>query len=67
MSLKIFRYFLLGRCKYDTVKLALKGFPEECSLGINSKFRLFFYIGFVKYDFSSTRILINSNTSFDFF
>ena len=32
MSLKIFRYFLLGRCKYDTVKLALKGFPEECSL-----------------------------------
>ena len=32
MSLKIFRYFILGKCKYDTVKLALKGFPEECSL-----------------------------------
>ena len=32
ISLKIFRYFLLGRCKYETVKLALKGFPEECSL-----------------------------------
>ena len=32
MSLKIFRYFLLGRCKYETVKLALKGFPEEHSL-----------------------------------
>ena len=31
-SLKIFKYFILGRCKYDTVKLALKGFPEECSL-----------------------------------
>ena len=32
MSFKIFRYFLIGRCKYDTVKLALKGFPEEYSL-----------------------------------
>ena len=32
MSLKIFRYFILGKCKYETVKLALKGFPEECSL-----------------------------------
>ena len=32
MSLKIFKYYLLGRCEYDTVKLALKGFPEECSL-----------------------------------
>ena len=32
ISLKIFRYFIVGKCKYDTVKLALKGFPEECSL-----------------------------------
>ena len=32
MSLKIFRYFISGKCKYDTVKLALKGFPEGCSL-----------------------------------
>ncbi|MEC8085870.1 MAG: glycosyltransferase family 2 protein [Pseudomonadota bacterium] len=32
ISFKIFRYFLLGRCKYDTLKLALKGFPEEHSL-----------------------------------
>ena len=32
ISLKIFKYFFSGRCKYDTVKLALKGFPEECSL-----------------------------------
>ena len=32
MSLKIFKHFVLGRCKYETVKLALKGFPEECSL-----------------------------------
>ncbi len=32
ISLKILRYFISGRCKYDTLKLALKGFPEECSL-----------------------------------
>ena len=32
ISLKIFKYYILGKCKYDTVKLALKGFPEECSL-----------------------------------
>ncbi len=32
ISLKIFRYFIFGKCKYDTVRLALKGFPEECSL-----------------------------------
>ena len=32
ISLKIFKYFFSGRCKYDTVKLALKGFPEEYSL-----------------------------------
>ena len=32
ISFKIFRYYLLGRCKYDTLKLALKGFPEEYSL-----------------------------------
>ena len=32
ISLKIFRYFIFGRCRYDTVKLALRGFPEECSL-----------------------------------
>ena len=32
ISLKVLRYFISGRCKYDTVKLALKGFPEKCSL-----------------------------------
>lgn len=32
ISLKIFRYFLLGKCKYDTVKLALRGFPEKYSI-----------------------------------
>ena len=32
ISLKIFRYFIFGRYRYDTVKLALRGFPEECSL-----------------------------------
>ena len=32
ISLKIFKYFFSGRCKYDTVKLAFKGFPEEYSL-----------------------------------
>ncbi len=31
-SLKIFKYFISGKCKYDTLKLALKGFPEESSL-----------------------------------
>ena len=31
-SLKILRYFLSGKCKYDTLELALKGFPEESSL-----------------------------------
>ena len=32
MSFKIFRNFLMGRCKYDTLKLVLKGFSEKYSL-----------------------------------